>query len=86
MDSLPQWDALSEGAQDQLLQSVVALLHGDTPALIPQGDIMPWDELRLAGVVQPLDDAFPSFALTGPGTSLVLDILQATGRLEQLAA
>ncbi len=86
MDSLPQWDALSEGARDQLLDSVVALLHGDTLALIPQGDIMPWDELRRAGVVQSVEGRAPALILTGPGTCLVLDALQDSGRIEHLVA
>jgi hypothetical protein len=86
MDSLPQWDALSERARDQLLHSVVALLRGDTQALTPHGDSMSWDELRSAGVVQPRGDATPALILTGPGTCLVLDALQATGEMEHLVA
>jgi len=86
MDSLPQWDALSEGARDQLLHSVVALLLGDTQALTPHGDSVPWDELRHAGIVQSQSDTIPALILTGPGTCLVLDALQASGRIEHLAA
>ncbi|MBA3826964.1 MAG: hypothetical protein H0X24_24110 [Ktedonobacterales bacterium] len=85
MDSLPQWEALSEGARTQLLHSVVDLLHGDTQALIPHGDVMPWDELRRAGIVQSRSDSSHTIILTGAGTWLVLDALQAAGRLENLA-
>ncbi len=86
MDSLPQWDALSEGARDQLLHSVVALLHGDTQALSATGDSVPWNELRQAGIVRYVDNTAPHLALTGPGTCLVLDALQASGASEHLAA
>jgi len=86
MDSLPQWDALSEGARDQLLYSVVALLRGDAQTLTPHGDSVPWDELRRAGVVQSRSDTTPALILTGPGTCLVLDALQATGAIEHLSA
>jgi len=86
MDSLPQWDALSEGARDQLLHSVVAMLHGDTQALTPYSDALTWDELRCAGIVQPGNDIAAAFILTGPGTCLILDALQASGEIEQLAA
>jgi hypothetical protein len=86
MESLPQWDALSEGARDQLMHSVTALLLGDTLALTPNGDSGPWDELRHAGVVRSLNDTAHALILTGPGTCLVLDALQASGRIEHLAA
>ena len=79
MDSLPQWDALSEGARAQLLQGVTASLHGN---LVPQSDVESWDEMRQAGIVQPTD----YLTLTGPGRCLVLDVLQNQGTIEQLAA
>ena len=76
MDSLPHWEELSDAARTRLLLSIIMMLSTNTWELPNIGEKSAWHELISAGVVanSPEKDAL---YLTGPGTSLVLDVLEA---------
>ena len=77
MDSLPQWESLSEAAQARLMLSVNAMLDGDTRSMLCTGDAAIWGELHAAGVVHAVSGT-DTCSLTGPGACLVLDVMEAT--------
>jgi hypothetical protein len=57
MDSLPQWDALSEAARSQLMEGVHAMLAADVRCMTNVGSDATWHELLAAGVVQTTPDS-----------------------------
>ena len=77
MDSLPHWDALSEAARTRLMQGVDAMLAADARSMPRVGDAAVWGELLAAGVVVQVAPGADAVGLTGPGASLVLDVMEA---------
>jgi len=68
-----------------LLQSIAAMLATEARCMPRTGDAAVWGELVAAGVVQTAPGA-DAVALIGPGTCLVLDVMQAMYTEEALVA
>ena len=86
MDSLPQWESLSQVAQAHLLRSVQAMLDAGARCMPCGGDAAIWNELVSEGVVAATTEAAGAMRLTGPGTCLILDILVPSFAEETLMA